>query len=125
MTERIAVLICDDDPRIRMAIAALIEANPDLAVAGIAQDSAEAIELARLHRPTVAIVDWRMPGGSAHAAAGIREHSPGTGILAFSAYADDAAIDAMKHAGADQYLIKSTPVRQIVATIRALATREQ
>ena len=45
------MLICDDDPRIRIALEALGDAYPDLAVAGIAHNGAEAIDLARLHRP--------------------------------------------------------------------------
>ena len=122
MAEPIAVLICDDDARIRTA---LIDAYPDLAVAGIAHNSAQAIVLARQHRPAVAIVDWRVPGGGSNAVAGIREHSPRTRILAFSAHAEPIAIDAMMQAGADQYLNKSTSVNGIVAAIRALATNER
>lgn len=124
MAEPIAVLICDDDERIRTALQALIDAYPDLTLAGIAHTSAQAIELAREHRPAVAVVDWRMPGGGASAVTGIREHSPGTKILAFSAHAEPIAMDAMRQAGAHQYLIKSTSVPDIVAAIRTLATSE-
>lgn len=109
MAEPIAALICDDDPRMQTALQGLIDGYPDLALAGIAHDSFQAVDLACRHRPSVAVVDWRMPGEGANAVAAIRTHSPTTRILAFSAHAEPMAIDAMRQAGADQYLIKARP----------------
>lgn len=121
MTTPITVLICDDNQHIRTALHAVIDHYPDLTLAATAVNSAEAIDLARHHQPAVAIVDWRMPGGGPHAIQGIREHSPHTGILAFSAHADPDTITTMIQAGADCYLPKSTPIPQIVAALRHLA----
>lgn len=120
MTDSITVLICDDDARIRAALEAVIDSQPDLALAAVADDSAQAIALARAHRPDLAIVDVRMPGGGPQAVRGIREHAPNTKILAFSAHASDEAVEAMRRAGADHYLLKSTSVRDIVAAIHTL-----
>lgn len=115
------MLICDDDPRIRVALEALVDSDPALTMAAVAHDSAQAIALARTHHPTLAIVDVRMPGTGPHAVRGIREHSPETRILAYSAHDSHEAIDAMMQAGADDYLLKSTSVPQILATIHRLA----
>jgi len=117
----IAVLICDDDSRIRAALQALIDSDPTLTLAAVALNSAQTIELARLHRPTVAIVDVRMPGTGPEAVRGIRQYSPETRILAYSAHDSREFIDAMLKAGADDYLLKSSSVPQILAAIHRLA----
>lgn len=124
MNQSITVLICDDDARIRAALEALIDSDPALALAEVATDSAQAIAMAELHHPTVAIVDVRMPGAGPHAVRGIRQHSPETRILAYSAHDSREVIDAMIQAGADDYLLKSTSVPQILATIHRLADAE-
>lgn len=121
MDHSIAVLICDDDSRIRAALEALIDSDPTLTLAAVAHNSAQTIELARLHRPTIAIVDVRMPGTGPEAVRGIRRHSPETKILAYSAHDSREAVDAMLLAGADDYLFKSTSVPQILAAIHRLA----
>jgi len=118
------IACANDDPRIRTALQALIDSDPTLAVAAVARDSAQAIALARLHHPTVAIVDVRMPGTGPDAVRGIRQHSPETGILAYSAHDTREAVDAMIQAGADDYLLKSTSVPQILAAIHRLADTE-
>jgi DNA-binding NarL/FixJ family response regulator len=120
MTRHITVLICDDDPRVCSALGYAIGAQPDMAVVGVAQDGDRAVELAREHRPAVAIVDVRMPGGGSEAARRIREQSPRTGVLAFSAYEENWAIDEMKAAGAGAYLVKGTPLDDILTAIRGL-----
>ena len=59
----IGVLVADDEPEVRAALAELIEAEPGLRLVGTARDAEEAVELAGRSRPDVALVDVRMPGG--------------------------------------------------------------
>jgi DNA-binding NarL/FixJ family response regulator len=59
-----------------------------------------------------------MPGGGAQAARGIKQRSPATSVLAFSAHDDALTMRDMRAAGADGYLVKGSPVSQIVAAIR-------
>jgi len=121
MSPDVSVLICDDDRSVGVALKEVIDTQPDLSVAAIALDGVEAVALAREHAPAVAIVDVRMPGGGgAQAARAIREHSPGTQIVAYSAHNDDEAIEEMKRAGASVYLVKGIPARDIVAAIRGV-----
>lgn len=123
MRPPVGVLISDDDPMIREALREVIDAEPDLAVVAVARDVDEAIALAERHAPAVAVLDVRMPGGGGgRAARGIRERSPGTRILAFSAYAGARAVGEMRRAGVTEYLVKGAPNAEIVATIRRLAT---
>ncbi|WP_326595779.1 response regulator [Streptomyces sp. NBC_01803] len=120
-SERLRVLVCDDDGMIREALSEVLCEEPDFDVVGVAADTDEAIALAALHRPAVAVVDVRMPGGGgARVAREIMRRSPGTRILTFSAYADLGAIDEMRDLGVTEYLLKGVPNTEIVAAVRRL-----
>jgi DNA-binding NarL/FixJ family response regulator len=57
----IRVLIADDDSRVRAALRTFLCANPGFTVIGEAGCAATALELAREHLPTVALVDVFLP----------------------------------------------------------------
>ncbi|RSD07894.1 response regulator [Amycolatopsis eburnea] len=124
MTE-LRVLISDDDVMIRDVLKEVLDEEPDIAVVAVAGDADEAIRLAERHRPAVAVLDVRMPGGGgARAAREIARCSPGTAILAFSAYADRASIAGLAAAGVTEYLVKGVPNRVIVEAVRRLGGRQ-
>jgi DNA-binding NarL/FixJ family response regulator len=82
----IRVLVADDNPDVRDALAAIIGSEPGLEVAATAADAAEAVQLAARDKPDVALIDMRMPGGGGVAAArGIAAGSPQTRIIALTA----------------------------------------
>ncbi|MET8998817.1 response regulator transcription factor [Amycolatopsis sp. Hca4] len=123
MTE-LRVLISDDDVMIRDVLKEVLDAEPDIAVVAVAGDADEAIRLAERHRPAVAVLDVRMPGGGgARAAREIARCSPHTAILAFSAYADRASIAGLAAAGVTEYLVKGAPNTAIVEAVRRLGGR--
>jgi DNA-binding NarL/FixJ family response regulator len=118
----IRVLVAEDAPVVRTALAALISAVPDLELVGMAEDAVEAIELARVTHPDVAIIDVKMPGGGgSRATREILWHSPGTRVLALSARAERDCVLEMRAAGAACYMLKGTPADQILRTIRDCA----
>jgi DNA-binding NarL/FixJ family response regulator len=118
----IRVLVAEDAPVVRRALAALISADPALELVGTAEDAVEAIELARATRPDVAIVDVKMPGGGgSRATREILWHSPETRVLALSARAERENVLEMRSAGAACYLLKGMPAHQILRTIRDCA----
>ncbi|QRP50775.1 response regulator transcription factor [Amycolatopsis sp. FDAARGOS 1241] len=109
---------------IRDALREVLDEQPDIEVVAVGRDADEAITLAEHHRPAVAVLDVRMPGGGgARAAEEIVARCPGTAVLAFSAYSDRASMTAMETAGAVEYLTKGVPNREIVAAVRRLAGR--
>jgi EAL domain-containing protein (putative c-di-GMP-specific phosphodiesterase class I)/DNA-binding NarL/FixJ family response regulator len=118
---QLRVLIADDDRAIREALSALIASDEGLLLVGSAHDAAEAIELAALHQPAVALIDVKMPGGGPRAAAGIRGVCPGTRIVALTAHADRATILAMVRAGASGYLVKGSTADRILEGIHESA----
>lgn len=113
------VIVADDDPMIRMALSEVLAAEADLDVVAVAEDADQAIELAAVHTPDVAVLDVRMPGGGGpRAAREIRIRSPRTQLLAFSAYDDSGAAEELKRIGVREYLIKGITNKEIVAAVR-------
>jgi EAL domain-containing protein (putative c-di-GMP-specific phosphodiesterase class I) len=112
------VLIADDDPVLRDALAALIQAEESMELVGVATDAGQVVELAGTLAPDVAVIDVRMPeGGGAAAARGIRQVSPSTRIVALSAYEDRTTVLEMLRAGAVGYVVKGTSTREIAEAI--------
>src|SRR5919204_1012772 len=116
--ERIRVLVAEDEPSVRAALVALIQAEPSLELVGEAAAAPEAIALAAAERPDVAVLDVRMPGGGGAAAVrGIKRKSPETRMLAFSAAEDRATVLEMLEAGVVGYLVKGSSIESIVESI--------
>lgn len=113
------VLVADDNPVIGDALRALLETEPDIEVVGIAVDASEAVALAELLLPEVAVLDVRIPGGGGPwIARELRRRTPSTRLMAFSAHSDSRSIAQMASAGVTEYLVKGTPNKEIVAAIR-------
>jgi DNA-binding NarL/FixJ family response regulator len=118
----IRVLIADDDAGIRETLVSVVRAESAFELAGAVEDADQAILAAALERPDVALVDVRMPGGGASATRGIKQRSPHTSVLAFSAHDDALTVREMAEAGADGYIVKGSAVTAIVASIRRAGT---
>src|SRR5918992_5212987 len=118
----IRVLLADDEPGLRTALTELLSHEERVALIGTAADAEEAIRIAQVGRPDVALVDVRMPeGGGPHAARGISRVSPRTRVIALSAYEDRANVLEMLRAGAVGYLVKGTGVDELVDGIAKVA----
>ena len=115
------VLVADDDPVMRAAICAVITTDPSLELVGVAANAAEAIGMAGLHHPDVALLDVKMPGGGVRAAEGLRVSCPATRVLALTAYADRTTIMAMVRAGATGYLVKGLSTDRLLQGIHQAA----
>jgi signal transduction histidine kinase len=117
--DRIRVLIAEDEPAVREAIADLVSSDPAMDVVGTACDADEAIQIARAERPDVALLDVKMPaGGGPRATREIRRESPQTQVVALSAYEDRRTVLEMLRAGVVGYVVKGTSAEEILYTIR-------
>ncbi|MFI9202260.1 response regulator [Streptomyces sp. NPDC053048] len=118
----IRVLIADDEPMIRAGVRAVLAADGGLEVVAEAGDGDEAVELARRHRPDVAVLDIRMPRVSGiEAATRIREAAPGTGVVMLTTFGEDDYILRALSGGAAGFLVKSGPPEELIAGVRAVA----
>jgi signal transduction histidine kinase len=117
--ERIRVLVAEDEEAVREALVDLLSSDAAIEVVGSAKDADEAIDMASISKPDVALVDVKMPGGGgARAAREIRANSPQTHVVALSAYEDRRTVLEMLRAGAVGYVVKGTSADEILRTIR-------
>jgi PAS domain S-box-containing protein len=114
----IRVLVADDEPALRDAIAELLASEDGFELVGSAGDAGEAAVVAETATPDVALVDVKMPGGGPAAVRGIKERSPTTHVVALSAYEDRATAVEMLRAGAVGYLVKGVAAGEIVEALR-------
>ena len=119
--DRIRVLIADDDQIVRESLASVIGSDPSLEIVGSAGDAQGAIDLAAWRLPDVALLDVRMPGGGARAAAEIARLSPSTRVLALSAAEDRESVLTMIRAGALSYVGKTASNEEILNAIHGTA----
>ena len=113
-------LIADDEPRLASYLAEkLAAAWPELQVAGIAANGAEALRLIEDHDPDILFLDIRMPGLTGLEVA--RRAAEGIHIVFVTAY-DQYALEAFEHAAVD-YLLKPVTDERLAETIRRLRER--
>jgi len=112
---RIRVLIADDDPAFLRSLETLIDRQPELAVAGVAGDGLEAIELVERLDPDAVVLDLHMPLlDGVSATAHLRRDHPSLCLIALTGDQAPALHRAVREAGADEVLLKSQLVEGLV-----------
>ena len=116
---KIRVLCVDDHPLMRVGIVAVIQHESDMDVAGEASTGREAIQLFRELQPDITLMDLRLPDISGiDALIAIRGQCPNARVIVLTTFEGDAEIQRALEAGAQSYLLKSFPRKQILETIR-------
>jgi DNA-binding NarL/FixJ family response regulator len=119
---RIRILCVDDHPVVRRGVAAMLGTEPELELVAEAATGEAAIEMFRLHRPDVVLMDLRLAGGIDGIAAiqSISREWRQSRILVLTTYAGDENIHRALAAGARGYLIKDTIDDRLMEAIRAV-----
>jgi two-component system, NarL family, response regulator DevR len=118
----IRILIADDHEVVRIGLAALLDATDGLRVVAQAESGDEAVRLARLHRPDVAVLDIRMPHGSGvEACRTITSELAGTQVVMLTSHADSEALFDAIDAGASGYVLKRVGSGELVNAVRTVA----
>jgi DNA-binding NarL/FixJ family response regulator len=119
--EIIRVMAVDDHPLFRGGLAALVAAYPDLKLVAEAGNGRQAVELFRVHRPDVTLMDLGMPMmGGAEAIGHIIGEFPDARIIALTSWDGDGDIHRALDAGAQGYLLKDMVSNEVVDAIRAV-----
>jgi DNA-binding NarL/FixJ family response regulator len=118
----IRVLLADDQALVRGGFRVILESQPDIAVVGEAADGAEAIELARLHKPDVVLMDVRMPRlDGIEATRRLLAGETRTRILILTTFDLDEFVYEAMRAGASGFLLKNSPPAQLAEAVRVVA----
>src|SRR5512135_244500 len=119
MTNKIRVLLADDQDIIRTGLTIILNHQPDLEVVGQAADGMEAVELAKQLQPDVILMDIKMPRlNGIQATRQIMAVLPRTQIIILTTYdTDDWVFDGIR-AGAVGYLLKDTSGDNLAEAVR-------
>jgi DNA-binding NarL/FixJ family response regulator len=118
----VRVLLVDDQPLLRVAFTLVLDSQPDLEVAGEAEDGAEAVRLVAELRPDVVLMDVRMPGmDGIEATRRIVEESPDTKVLIMTTFDLDEYAFAGLRAGASGFLLKNAQPAELLSAVRSVA----
>ena len=122
---RTTVLIADDHPLFREAIARVIAERPELELVAEAADGRAALEKIRELEPDVAVIDVRMPElDGSDVLVALREEGLRTNVVFLSAFLDSKTVYDAVAAGANAYLSKEAETGEIVTAIEAAARGE-
>ena len=121
----IRLLIAEDETVVRMALAQLLAAEPDIEVVGQAGDGQEAVDAASRLKPNVVLMDLSMPRlGGVEVTRRIRAECPDCAVVVLTIHHDDEHLFTALKAGAIGYVLKDAPPEQTVEAIRAAARGE-
>ena len=116
---RIRIFSVDDHPLMSEGIAAVIKNEPDMLLVAEAASGRDAIAGFREHRPDVTLMDLRLPDiGGIDAMIAIRTEFPNARVIMLTTFEGDAEIQRALEAGAQGYMLKSMPRKQLVEMIR-------
>ncbi|MGE7992677.1 response regulator transcription factor [Pseudomonas sp. NPDC089554] len=118
----IRVMVADDHPLLREGIAAVLESQPDIELVAQATNGCEAVQLFRMLRPDVTLMDLQMPLlDGIQAIQAIRSDFPEARIAILTTYRGDVRAMQAIQAGAFGYLLKSSLRKELLEAIRAIA----
>ena len=116
---RLRVLLADDHEIVRQGLASLLSEEDTIEIVGEAANGREAVDLAQKLEPDVVVMDVAMPiMGGDEAARQIKQDLPQTRIISLSMFEDPELREKMYQAGAENYVLKTAPSRELLAAIR-------
>ena len=119
------VLVVDDDPLVRAALAMVLGGSGDCVLVGEATDGAEVPAAVAERAPDVVLMDIRMPQvDGLTATERLRARPGGPEVIVLTTFDADASVLRALRAGASGFLLKDTPPAAIVDAVRRVAAGE-
>jgi DNA-binding NarL/FixJ family response regulator len=121
----IRVLVADDQSMVRAGFRMLLSGEPDIEVVAEASNGIEAVDKAARFRPTVVLMDIRMPElDGLKATRRILSDDEATRVLILTTFDLDEYVYEALRAGASGFVLKDDPPEQLLAAIRTVASGE-
>ncbi|MDX3000017.1 response regulator, partial [Streptomyces scabiei] len=120
----IRVLLADDQALLRATFRILVDSCPDMEVVAEAADGREAVDLVRVHRPDVVLMDIRMPGTDGLTATSVicaDEELADTRVLILTTFEIDEYVAQALRSGASGFLGKDVTADLLLDGIRTVA----
>lgn len=122
MSEKIRILLVDDQRLMREGLRILLEMEPGLQITGEAEDGEAALTAYAELRPDVVLMDIRMPGmDGVEAIWRLREQWPEARVIILTTFDDDEYIFEGLRAGALGYLLKDVSGGELAHAVRTVA----
>lgn len=119
--EQTRILVIDEQPVVEEGLYSVIKHCPDLKIAGYAQSASDSFDLLRQQEFDVVLMDLGLPDMSGKEAIRfIKEQHPDLPLLVFTERKDESFIYQSFKAGAKGYLLKSSPMEEIVQALRRI-----
>jgi DNA-binding NarL/FixJ family response regulator len=116
------VLIADDQLLVRAGICELLKFLPNLVVVGQASDGSEALRLIETQQPDLVLMDLAMPGmNGLEATVLAKRQFPRIKIIVLSDHASEEFVFRALRSGADGFILKDDPVRELYTAIESVA----
>ncbi|MEJ2246789.1 MAG: response regulator transcription factor [Acidobacteriota bacterium] len=122
MSDSIRILIADDHEVMRDGLAAVLESEPDITIAGQAENGRQAVEKFLDLKPDLVLMDLAMPEmDGVEAIVEIRRGSPDALIVVLTTYDGDEDVFRALESGAKGYLLKDCSTEDLLNAIRKIA----
>ncbi|THC51211.1 response regulator transcription factor [Streptomyces sp. A1499] len=119
----VRVLLVDDQPLVRAALAMVITDAPDIEVVGEASSGEEAVRRCAELLPDVVVMDIRMPGmDGVEATRRITSGPSPAHVVVLTTFDDDDYVYGALRAGAAGFLVKDMALDDILAAVRVVAS---
>src|SRR3954463_14172645 len=120
--KRIRILLADDHAVVRHGFRMILEAQPDMEIAGEAGNGREAGSLAEQLKPDIVVMDVAMPElNGIEAPRRLAASVPHTRVIALSMHKDSVYVREILRAGARGYLLKDSVDVDLLSAVRAVA----
>ena len=122
----IKLVICEDQTLMRQGLVTVLRLEPGLQVVGEAGDGREAVARVAALRPDVVLMDIEMPGmNGVEATRLITAQHPDTRVIILTTFDYEEYVFEGVKAGALGYVLKDTPITDLVATIKRVHAGER
>ena len=125
MSDRVRVLIVDDDDLMRAGLRGVLSSDAGIEVVGEAGDGRDALYRARLLEPEVVLMDVRMPDlDGISATRELLAVSPDVRVVVLTTFEQDDYIFGALSAGASGFLLKRSKPEDLITAIHTVAAGE-